>query len=50
MIFGALFVALIPVGSAVVGVNPQAQAVVYGAVLIVAVAATMSRSRSGIVK
>lgn len=50
VIFGALFVALIPVGSAVVGVNPQAQAVVYGAVLIVAVAATMSRSRSGIVK
>ena len=50
VVFGALFIALIPVGSAAVGVNPQAQSIVYGAVLIVAVAATMSRSRSGIVK
>ena len=50
VIFGALFVALIPVGSAAVGVNPQAQSIVYGVVLIVAVAATMSRSRHGIVK
>jgi ribose transport system permease protein len=50
VVFGALFVALIPVGSAAVGVDPQAQSIVYGAVLIVAVAATMSRSRHGIVK
>ena len=50
VVFGALFVALIPVGSAAVGVDPQAQSIVYGAVLIVAVAATMSRSRNGIVK
>ena len=32
------------------GVNPQAQSIVYGAVLIVAVAATMSRARNAIVK
>lgn len=50
VVFGAMFVALIPVGSAAVGVDPQAQSIVYGAVLIVAVAATMSRSRHGIVK
>lgn len=50
VIFGALFVALIPVGSAAVGVDPQAQSIVYGAVLIIAVAATLSRSRSGTVK
>lgn len=50
VVFGAMFVALIPVGSAAVGVNPQAQSIVYGAVLIVAVAATISRSRHGIVK
>lgn len=50
VIFGALFVALIPVGSAAVGVDPQAQSIVYGIVLIVAVAATLSRTRSGIVK
>lgn len=50
VVFGAMFVALIPVGSAAVGVNPQAQSIVYGAVLIVAVAATISRSRTGIVK
>lgn len=50
VVFGALFIALIPVGSAAVGVNPQAQSIVYGVVLIVAVATTMSRSRNGIVK
>lgn len=50
VVFGAMFVALIPVGSAAVGVNPQAQSIVYGVVLIVAVAATISRSRHGIVK
>ncbi len=50
VVFGAMFVALIPVGSAAVGVNPQAQSIVYGVVLIVAVAATMSRARHGIVK
>ena len=50
VVFGAMFVALIPVGSAAMGVNPQAQSIVYGMVLIVAVAATMSRTRNAIVK
>jgi ribose transport system permease protein len=50
VVFGALFVALIPVGSAAIGVNTQAQSIVYGVVLIVAVAATASRSRTGIIK
>jgi len=50
VVFGAMFVALIPVGSAAIGVNPQAQSIVYGVVLIVAVAATMSRARNAIVK
>jgi ribose transport system permease protein len=50
VVFGAMFVALIPVGSAAVGVDPQAQSIVYGGVLVVAVAATMSRSRNAIVK
>jgi len=50
VVFGSMFVALIPVGTAAVGVNPQAQSIVYGLVLVVAVAATMSRNRSGIVK
>jgi ribose transport system permease protein len=50
VVFGAMFVALIPVGSAAMGVNPQAQSIVYGVVLIVAVAATMSRARNAIVK
>ena len=50
VVFGALFVALIPVGSAAIGVSTQAQSIVYGAVLIVAVAATASRSRTGIIK
>ena len=50
VIFGALFVALIPVGTAAIGVSTQAQSIVYGAVLIVAVAATASRSRTGIIK
>lgn len=50
VIFGAMFIALIPVGTAAVGVSPQSQSIVYGLVLIIAVAATVSRSRSGIVK
>jgi ribose transport system permease protein len=50
VIFGAMFIALIPVGTNAVGVSPLAQSIVYGLVLVVAVAATMGRSRSGIVK
>ena len=50
VVFGAMFIALIPVGTAAVGISPQAQSVVYGLILIIAVAATATRSRSGIVK
>jgi ribose transport system permease protein len=50
VVFGSMFIALIPVGTAAIGVPTQAQNIFYGLVLIVAVAATMSRSRSGIVK
>lgn len=50
IVFGALTIALTPIASAAVGVTPQAQSLVYGLVIIVAVALTMSRTRSGIVK
>lgn len=50
IVFGALTVALIPVGAAAVGVTPQAQSLVYGLVIIVAVALTMGRSSTGVVK
>jgi ribose transport system permease protein len=50
VIFGALTMTLIPIGAAILGVPPQAQSLVYGLVIIVAVALTMSRSRGEIVK
>ena len=51
VVFGAMFIALIPVGTAAMGVSTQAQSIVYGLVLVVAVAATGgNRSRGGIVK
>lgn len=50
VIFGAMFIALIPVATNAIRVNPLAQSIVYGLVLVGAVAATMGRSRSGIVK
>jgi ribose transport system permease protein len=50
VIFGALTITLIPIGAAAVGVPPQAQSLVYGLVIIVAVALTMSRARGEIVK
>lgn len=50
VIFGALTVALIPIAAAAVGVTPQAQSLVYGAVIVTAVALTMSRGSSGVVK
>jgi ribose transport system permease protein len=49
VVFGALTVALVPIAAAAVGVTPQAQSLVYGLVIIIAVALTMSRS-SGVVK
>lgn len=50
VIFGALTVALLPIGAAAVGIPPQAQSLVYGLIIIIAVALTISRSRSGVVK
>lgn len=50
VIFGALTVALLPIGAASVGVPPQAQSLVYGLIIILAVALTISRSRTGVVK
>lgn len=50
IVFGALTVALIPISAAAVGVTAQAQSLVYGLVIIIAVALTMSRERSGVVK
>ena len=43
VIFGALTMTLIPIGAATVGVPPQAQSLVYGLVIIIAVALTISR-------
>jgi len=50
VIFGALTMTLIPIGAAILGVPPQAQSLVYGLVIIVAVALTMSRAHGQIVK
>ena len=50
VIFGALTITLIPIGAAAVGVPPQAQSLVYGLVIIVAVALTRNRASGEIVK
>ena len=50
VIFGALTITLIPIGAAAIGVPPQAQSLVYGLVIIVAVALTRGRARGEIVK
>lgn len=50
IVFGALTVGLVPIGAAAVGVTPQAQSLVYGLVIITAVALTMGRGRSEVVK
>ncbi|MCH6472609.1 ABC transporter permease [Sinomonas terrae] len=50
IVFGALTVGLVPIGATSVGINPQAQSLVYGLVIIVAVALTMGRKRAGVVK
>jgi ribose transport system permease protein len=50
VIFGALTMTLIPIGAAILGVPPQAQSLVYGLVIIIAVALTMGRSRGQIAK
>jgi ribose transport system permease protein len=50
VIFGALTVTLIPIGAAALGIPSEAQSLVYGLVIIIAVALTISRRRVGIVK
>lgn len=50
VIFGALTVALIPIATAVIGIDAQAQNLVYGVVIIAVVALTMAHSRSDVVK
>ena len=50
VIFGSLIVALLPIGAAAVGIPPQAQSLAYGLIIILAVALTISRSRTGVVK
>lgn len=50
VVFGALTVALIPIGSTVVGVPATAQSLVYGLVIVVAVALTTRRTAGDVVK
>ncbi|MFI7493970.1 ABC transporter permease [Kocuria sp. M4R2S49] len=50
VVFGALTIALTPIAAAAVGVTSQAQSLVYGLVIIIAVALTMGRNRNRIVK
>lgn len=50
VIFGALTVTLIPIGAAALNIPSEAQSLVYGLVIIIAVALTTSRRRLGIVK
>ena len=50
VVFGALTVALVPIATAAIGIDAQAQNLVYGAVIIVIVALTLARSKNEIVK
>ncbi|RWR22361.1 ABC transporter permease [Microbacterium enclense] len=50
VVFGALTVALVPIATAALGIDAQAQSLVYGVVIITVVALTMTRSRGSIVK
>jgi ribose transport system permease protein len=47
---GALIIAVLRVGLSAVGVEPSFEQIFYGAVVIVAVALTLDRSRMGVVK
>ena len=49
-IIGALVIAVLRVGMSALGVDPSYEQVVYGAVIIAAVALTLDRKRIGIVK
>ena len=50
VIFGALTVALVPIATAAIGIEAQAQSLVYGLVIIVVVSLTLSRNKNSIVK
>jgi ribose transport system permease protein len=50
VVFGSMTVALVPIATAAIGVDSQAQSLVYGAVIILTVALTLSRSSNSIVK
>lgn len=50
VVFGSMTVALVPIATAAIGVESQAQSLVYGIVIIVTVALTLSRSSNSIVK
>jgi len=50
VIAGSLVIALIPVGSSIVGISPRYQQIVYGAVVILAVIVTIDRTKLKIVK
>ncbi|WMY11804.1 ABC transporter permease [Paraburkholderia phenoliruptrix] len=50
VIAGALIIALIPVGSSVVGIDPRYQQIVYGIVVILAVIVTIDRMKVKVVK
>ncbi len=50
VIFGSLTVALIPIAAAVIGVPAEAQSLVYGLVIIIAVALTMQRKLATVIK
>ncbi|MFM2720917.1 ABC transporter permease [Microbacterium mcarthurae (nom. nud.)] len=50
VVFGALTVALVPIATAALGIDAQAQSLVYGVVIITVVALTMTRARGSIVK
>ena len=50
VIFGALTVALVPIATTAIGIDAQAQSLVYGVVIIAVVALTMTRNKASIVK
>ena len=50
IVFGALTIALAPIAAAVLGVNAQAQSLMYGVVIIVVAALTMTRNPGEIIK
>ena len=50
VVFGALIVTLIPIGSVVAGFDPRLQQIVFGVALIVAVGLTLDRKSLSIIK